>query len=126
MGRFKKYIILKNDFTNEVKMRLGYPIYHKDLIDKSDIKNGFKCVGGGQWNLKYKKKTITLFGSSSDFGRPRHEDIEKAIKNLNKHDYWQLEMLCERIFDGELEMLYDITEPDFFYLIQYKFIIQDY
>ena len=124
--RFKKYIILKNDFTNEVKMHIGYPIYHKDLIDKSDIKNGFKCVGGGQWNLKYKNKTIKLFGSSSDFGRAKKEDIEKAIKNLNMHDYWEMEFLCEKILSDELEMFYDITEPDFSDLKDYKFIIQDY
>ena len=76
--RFKKYIILKNEDTNEVKMRIGYPIYHKDLIEQSDKKNGFKCVGGGQWNLDYENKSIRLFGHSSDFGRAKKEDIEKA------------------------------------------------
>lgn len=124
--RFKKYIILKNNFTNEVKMRLGYPIYHKDLIDKSDIKNGFVCVGGGHWTLNYEDKTISLSGRSDDFGRAKKEDIEKAIKNLNKHDYWEMEFLCERILSDELEMFYDITEPDFSDLKDYKFIIKDY
>lgn len=121
--RFKKYIILKNEDTNEVKMRIGYPIYHKDLIEQSDKKNGFKCVGGGQWNLDYENKSIRLFGHSSDFGRAKKEDIEKAVKNLSNYDYWKLEILCKKILSDSIAICYDIETPDFSNLKDYKFII---
>lgn len=121
--RFKKFIILKKEDSNEVKIRIGYPIYHKDLIESSDIKNGFKCVGGGRWHLDYKNKTITFNGYSDDFGIAKKEDIKKAIKNLNDHDYWQLNWLCRTVLSDEIEIIYNIEDPDFSDLKSYKFII---
>lgn len=105
---------------------MGYPMFHEDLITYTDKKNGFKCVGGGQWSLNYGNKIISLFGKSCDFGRPMHEDIEKAIKNLNEDEWIDFEILCNNILKTEIEKLYDITEPDFSDLKDYKFIIQDY
>ena len=123
--RFQKYIILKNQFTNEVKIRIGYPMFHEDLITKTDKKNGFKCVGGGQWSLNYGNKTISLFGKSCDFGRPKNNDIELAIKNIDIDEWLDFEILCDNILKTEIELFYD-KEPDFSDINQYKFIIQDY
>ena len=51
MGREKKFIVLENCYNNKLNFKIGYPIYHKDLIDKSDETGGWQCIGGGFWNL---------------------------------------------------------------------------
>ena len=36
MARYKKFIILENRRNCELDIRLGYPIYHADLIENTD------------------------------------------------------------------------------------------
>ena len=38
MARYKKFIILENWRTGKLDIRLGYPIYHADLIENADNK----------------------------------------------------------------------------------------
>lgn len=117
MSRERKFIIVKDWSEKNVEIRIGYPIFHRDLLNKSDIKDRIICCGGGRWNLDYDNKTITLYGSSDDFGKPNKKDIETAIKNLDDHAYWQLEWMIERIFDKEF------PDRDYSDLKDYKFII---
>ena len=117
MSRERKFIIVKDKFGKNTKIRIGWPIYHRDLLDKSDENEGIDCYGGGRWNLDYDNKTITLYGSSDDFGKPNKKDIETAIKNLDDHAYWQLEWMMERIFDKEF------PDRDYSDLKDYKFIV---
>jgi len=99
MARYKKYIILENYKTREVKIRFGYPFFHKDLIESSDKKEGWECIGGGFWDIDFRDKEIILYGDSTDFGMPRKEKIKIAISNINKHDWWQFKWICEHIFE---------------------------
>lgn len=99
--RQRKYILVEDEINNKYILRIGYPIYHRDLMNESDRKNHISCIGGGKWNLNYKDKTISLYGSSDDFGKPNQEKLQKAIKNFNEHDWWQLEWICERIYEEE-------------------------
>ena len=112
--RERKFIIIK-DWTNKnVKIRIGYPIYHRDLLNKDDEKNHLECVGGGRWMVNFETKKFKLFGSSDDFGNPNKKDIEQAIKNLTKHDWWQISWIIEQVYEVE------INEDE---LAKYKFII---
>ena len=117
MSRERKFIIVNDKFGKNTEIRIGWPIYHRDLLDKSDEKEGKDCYGGGRWNLDYENKTITLYGSSDDFGKPNKKDIEIAIKNMDDHKWWQLEWTMERIFDKEF------PDRDYSDLKDYKFII---
>ena len=103
MARYKKFIIVKNWKGDEVNIRLGYPMFHSDLLDKQDEKDNIDCYGGGFWDIDFNTKTIKLFGSSSDFGRPTKEDIEKGIKNMDNHQWWQFAWVVERVFDDYFE-----------------------
>ena len=116
--RQRKFIILKDWSGKNVKIRIGYPIYHRDLFEKSDEKAGYDVYGGGRWDLDYDNKTITLYGQSDDFGKPDKKDVEKALKNINDHDWFMLEWQCERIFKKEL------PNADFSDLKNYKFDIK--
>jgi len=118
MSRQRKFIIVKDWSGKNIEIRIGYPIYHRDLLNKSDEKNNIDCYGGGYWDLDYENKTITLYGSSDDFGKPNKKDIEAAIKNLNDHAYWQLEWTMERVFDKEF------PDRDYSNIKDYKFIIE--
>ena len=62
MARYKKFIILENWRTNKLDIRFGYPIYHADLIENSDNKEGWKCIGGRFWDMNFETKEIVLFG----------------------------------------------------------------
>ncbi len=46
--RQKKYILIL-DKSGNIKLRFGYPIYHKDLINKDE--NWHDCLGGGNWDI---------------------------------------------------------------------------
>ena len=117
MSRQRKFIIVKDWSGKDIQIRIGYPIFHKDLLDKSDEKNNIDCYGGGRWDLDYENKTITLYGSSDDFGKPDKKDIEIAIKNIDDHKWWQLEWTMERVFENEF------PDRDYSDLKDYKFII---
>lgn len=58
-----KYIIAGNRVTGKGYLRMGRVVNHKDLVV------GYEHVwGGGWWERNDNEKTITLYGSSCDFG----------------------------------------------------------
>lgn len=118
MGRQRKFIIVENWKTNKVELRIGYPIFHRDLIDKIDEKNGWNCIGGGYWNVDFDNKKIHLYGSSDDFGTAPKKKIEESIKNVDDHKWWHISWTIERIFDKEHpEVDYDNMENEFKFVI---------
>ena len=110
--RQRKFIIVKNWSGKNIEIRIGYPFFHRDLLNKSDEKNNIDCYGGGKWDIDFENKTITLYGSSDDFGKPNKKDIEVAIKNF---DWWHFSHLIEIIYNKEIE------DDE---LSTYKFIIE--
>lgn len=120
MARYKKFIILENWKTNQVKIRLGYPFYHADLIDSSDIKECWNCIGGGFWNIDFNNKEIRLYGDSTDYGEAPKKKIELAIKNMDSHDWWQFGWVCEKIFGEEYpEVDFENMENEFKFKVDY-------
>ena len=107
MGRQRKFIIVKDWSGKNVKIRIGYPLYHRDLLNKSDEKDHINCYGGGYWSVDFENKTIKLYGSSDDFGKPKKDDIQKAIKNLDPHDWWQIGHAIESSYDLDNDEEYD-------------------
>lgn len=101
MKRQRKFIIVKDWSGENINIRIGNVFFHRDLLYKSDEKDNIDCYGGGKWDLDYDNKTIILYGSSDDFGSPNKKDIEKAIKNIDDHGWWQIELTMERTFDDE-------------------------
>ena len=100
MARYKKFIIMK-DWDGVLDLRLGYPIYHKDLIERKDETNHMKCVGGGFWDLDFKNKQIILWGDSLDFGKPNKEDVKKSLESWTTNKLFDFSWLCEIIADQE-------------------------
>lgn len=113
--RQRKFIIVKDWNGKNIEIRIGYPIYHRDLLNKSDEKNYIDCYGGGRWDVDFENKTIKLYGVSDDFGKPSKKDIEVAIKNLDMHSWWQVSHAIDASYD------IDIDEDE---LSTYKFIIE--
>lgn len=114
MGREKKFIVLENCYNNKLNFKIGYPIYHKDLIDKSDEKEGWKCIGGGFWDLNVRNKTIDLFGSSSDFGKVDRDKLKMALNSMDKHKWWHFGWLCERLYEEQFpDIDYDNLDKEF-------------
>ena len=115
--RQRKFIITKDWDGNNIELRIGYPIYHRDLLNNSDhihIQH-ISCYGGGKWDVDFENKTIKLYGASDDFGKPTKKDVEAAIKNLDIHDWWQISHAIEASYDIEID------EDE---LSTYKFIIE--
>ena len=120
MARYKKFIILENWRTGKLDIRLGYPIYHADLIENADNKEGWKCIGGGFWDMNFETKEIYLYGSSSDFGTAPKQKIEESLKSMNGHKWWQLGWVCEQIFGKEHpDVDYDHLDNEFKFVINY-------
>ena len=114
--RQRKFIIVKDWNGKNIEIRIGYPIYHRDLLNKFDEKNHIDCYGGGRWDVDFENKTIKLYGASDDFGKPNKKDVEIAVKNLTRvHDWWVISHAIEVSYD------IDIDEDE---LSTYKFIIE--
>jgi len=101
--RQRKFIIVKDWDGKNIEIRIGYPIYHRDLLNKSDEKNNIDCYGGGRWDVNFENKTIKLYGHSDDFGKPSKKDIEVAIKNLDMHSWWQISHAIEASYDKDID-----------------------
>ena len=112
--RQRKFIIVKDWSGKNIEIRIGYPFYHRDLLNKSDEKNNIDCYGGGRWDVDFENKTIKLYGTSDDFGKPNKKDIEIALKNLDIHDWWVMSIAIGRSYEVEI---------DEYELSTYKFII---
>lgn len=83
MDVFPKFIIEGNNLI------IAKCTYHKDLVtDKEQVK------GGGMWNLN--DHTITLYGSSSDFGAASVENIKRCIDAGNVwSDQYEINNICD-------------------------------
>jgi len=81
---------------------------HRDLLDRDEIYNHL-CDGGGFWGVDGENRRVTLYDSSSDFGRPKH--IEEAIRN----DGERLLKLLGEVGDKEGNK-FDLTGYDVTYM----------
>lgn len=75
-----KYVIVKEYGRYEFRAR--YTDMHRSMLSPDEIRYG-RCDGGGYWGVDGEKKLVTLYDSSSDFGRPKN--IEEAIRQDGKH-----------------------------------------
>jgi hypothetical protein len=101
-----KYVIVKH--RGSYCFRADYTDYHRSLLDKDEIYNHL-CDGGGFWGVDGENHRVTLYDSSSDFGRPKH--IEEAIRN----DGERLLKILGEVGDKEGNK-YDLTGYDITYI----------
>ena len=60
----------------------GLVYLHKDLVD------GYVKVHGGGWYIKDdEKKTMTLYGSSGDYGEPKLAFLNRIPKELEDYTF---------------------------------------
>ena len=85
-----KYVIVKHGARYEFRAR--YVDMHRTLLSSDEIRYGL-CDGGGFWGVDGEKMLVTLYDSSSDFGRPKN--IEAAIRQ----DGWHLLEILGRVCD---------------------------
>ena len=97
-----KYVIVKHGGRYEFRAR--YVDYHRTLLSFDEIRNGM-CDGGGFWGGDGEQKRVTLYDSSSDFGRPKN--IEAAIRQDGAHLLEMLGKVCDKT--GEEHDLSDYT-----------------
>ena len=72
MDIFPKFII-----ENECLI-LGKVTYHNELMQTDDRKN---VIGGGFYEYNYDDKTFIFFGTSSEFGKAKIDQIKTVIFN---------------------------------------------
>lgn len=101
-----KYVIVKH--RGSYCFRAYYVNMHRDLLDRYEIYNHL-CDGGGFWGVDGENHRVTLYDSSSDFGRPKH--IEEAIRN----DGERLLKLLGEVGDKEGNK-FDLTGYDVTYM----------
>ena len=97
-----KYVIVKHGGRYEFRAR--YVDYHRTLLSYDEIRMGM-CDGGGFWGVDGEQKRVTLYDSSSDFGRPKN--IEAAIRQDGVHLLEMLGKVCDKT--GEEHDLSDYT-----------------
>lgn len=102
-----KYVIV--NCHGRYKFRADYVEMHRDLLYEDEIRNK-ECDGGGFWGVDGENHRVTLYDSSSDFGRPKH--IEQAIRQDGLRLLEILGRVCDK--SGEKHDLsdYDITYMD--------------
>lgn len=101
-----KYVIVKN--RGSYCFRARYTDMHRSLLSQDEIYNQ-RCDGGGFWGVDGENHRVTLYDSSSDFGRPKH--IEEAIRN----DGERLLKILGEVGDKEGNK-YDLTGYDITYI----------
>jgi hypothetical protein len=62
-------------------LRIGNPIYHRDLVFKHEV-----CLGGGDWEIKDDNE-MELSGSSGDFGVPRFGQVKNVLIDAELKKY---------------------------------------
>lgn len=93
--RERKFIV-GLDSQDHLKLKAGYVLFHKDLIDvvkSSPGDHDIRPIGGGFWTVR--EGEICLYGDSSDYGRPRR--LEEALKVDGDHLREQITMAERRI-----------------------------
>lgn len=101
-----KYVIVKN--RSSYCFRARYTDMHRSLLSQDEIYNQ-RCDGGGFWGVDGENHRVTLYDSSSDFGRPKH--IEEAIRN----DGERLLKILGEVGDKDGNK-YDLTGYDITYI----------
>lgn len=101
-----KYVIVKH--YGRYRFRADYVDMHRDLLDSDEIYSHL-CDGGGFWGVDGAHHRVTLYDSSSDFGRPKH--IEEAIRVDGEHLLKLLGDIGDK--DGNK---YDLTGFDITYI----------
>lgn len=77
---YPKFIIAGDARTGEGCLRMGMVINHKDL------RIGYEKIwGGGWWSRNDETRTITLYGSSGDFGYPDFSHWKMADRQLRDY-----------------------------------------
>jgi hypothetical protein len=62
-------------------LRIGNPIYHRDLVFKHEV-----CLGGGDWEIKDDNE-MALSGSSGDFGVPKFGQVKNVLIDAELKKY---------------------------------------
>lgn len=96
--RERKFIV-GLDSHDHLKLKAGYVLFHKDLIDvvkSSPGDHDIRPIGGGFWTVR--EGEICLYGDSSDYGRPRR--LEEALKVDGDHLREQI-TTAERRIQGD-------------------------
>ena len=102
-----KYVIVKHGGRYEFRAR--YVDYHRALLSFDEIRMGM-CDGGGFWGVDGEQKRVTLYDSSSDFGRPKN--IEVAIRQDGAHLLEMLGKVCDKTGDEHDLSDYTIAYDD--------------
>ena len=77
-----KFIIAGNPLTGKGYLRMGMVINHKDL------RIGFEKIwGGGWWERDDTTRTITLYGSSCDFGPADFAHLKLIDRELEGYTF---------------------------------------
>ena len=97
-----KYVVVKNG--GRYGFRARYTDYHRSMLSYDEIRTG-RCDGGGFWGVDGETKRVTLYDSSSDFGRPKN--IEAAIRQDGAHLLELLGRECDK--SGDVIDLSDYT-----------------
>lgn len=100
---YPKFIIAGDPKDGRGFLRMGMVINHKDL------RIGYEKIwGGGWWSRNDEKKTITLYGSSCDFGSADFRHWKKADRELCDYTfiYTPIETLPGNVLDtSEIEWI---------------------
>lgn len=83
-----KYIIAGNPRTGKGYLRMGIVYNHKDLTVGHE-----RVWGGGWWDRNDKDRTITLYGSSCDFGPADFRHLDRIDKELKDYTFIYTPML---------------------------------
>ena len=102
-----KYVIVKHGGRYEFRAR--YVDYHRTLLSYDEIRMDM-CDGGGFWGVDGEQKRVTLYDSSSDFGRPKN--IEVAIRQDGAHLLEMLGKVCDKTGDEHDLSDYTIAYDD--------------
>lgn len=98
--------------TADNKIRLDNVLYHKDLLHYKD-ELITPVEGGGFYLVDEASKMLFLWGTSSDFGMAKPQEIIKAIENTELTEYKCFDVFyCPRIMS---------SCPDF---EQFRFLIR--
>lgn len=80
---YPKFIIVTQPGEYEGTLRMGECINHRDLVI------GYEKVHGGGWYLREdERKSITLYGSSGDFGSPRLKFLNRIERRFRDYIFW--------------------------------------
>lgn len=68
--------------TADAVLRIGNPIYHKNLVYDNEI-----CLGGGDWEVNKDDNEMILNGQSGDFGVPNFGMVKNIMIDAELKQY---------------------------------------